>query len=423
MRCFNFSKRCNWLVGLILYSLVSGCSSITTPKVETIHIDQFPPYEMPDGTKIYPASADETIPDADILSINNNIKNLLEEKVRSIKNLDERLRTVVSILVNRVKYDTVNDIYGVKTAQETFDAGTGNCLSFSNLFVAMARYVGFNSKFAEIPTVPNWTREGDMLFFTRHIGASADVSHSYDHIIELENPNDYSKFMSFTNINRYYFSPTELSSHEPRLNLFSYQTVSDKRAFAQFYNNLGSKCLAEGKAPDAFRYYIKAIKVDPQLSFAWSNLGVIYRQNRQYKTAEKSYLKGLQVTRGSKDISALTIMNNLQNLYEMTGEKDNSEFYKNQVASLREKNPYYKYVVGKTAYYDALYIKAIGLFKEAIRLKKDEHLFYYNLAITCIKTGDIKNAELNINNAIKYSFDEKEKRYYGMVLDEIKKMN
>jgi Flp pilus assembly protein TadD len=116
-------------------------------------------------------------------------------------------------------------------------------------------------------------------------------------------------------------------------------------------------------------------------------------------------------------------MNNMTNLYEVTGEKEKAGVYKVQVASLREKNPYYQYATGKTAYDDSLYEKSIGLFKKAIRLKDDEHLFYYGLALAYLKTGEIKKAELNISRAIEYSWDERKKAYYENFLDTIKDVN
>ncbi|MBN2419921.1 MAG: transglutaminase domain-containing protein, partial [Deltaproteobacteria bacterium] len=155
----------------------SGCAANQILKVDTINIDNFSPYELPDGSKIYPASIDHTVPDVDILAINDEIKALLNQKIKKIRNPAQRIEKLSEILVSKIMYDTAGDAYGVQTAQETFDSGTGNCLSFTNLFVAMARYSGLRPRFSEIPTLPNWTRDGEILFFTRHIGASVDILH------------------------------------------------------------------------------------------------------------------------------------------------------------------------------------------------------------------------------------------------------
>jgi Flp pilus assembly protein TadD len=423
---FYFSinmKGWRFLFIFFILSLIIGCATITIPKIETVHVDRLPAYVMPDGSNIYPASIDEDVPDIDILAINDDIKSLIEEKVKKIGDTGGRIIMLSKILAEKVKYDTVNDAYGVQTAQETFDAGTGNCLSFSNLFIAMARYAGFKSSFSEIPTIPNWAREGDILFFTRHIGASIDTHQFYTQLIQLDNSNVSGSVLSLDRTTRYYFAPSQLDPGFSGVSTFGFSSIPDYRAFAQFYNNLGSKKLAEGNAPDAFRYFIKAIKTDPELSFAWSNLGVIYRRNNQLEAAETAYLQGLAVTQGSRDTSTLTIMNNLVNLYGITGENEKALLYKTRVASFRQKNPYYQYVAGKTAYYDSLFEKSVELFKRAIRLKDDEHLFYYGLALAYLETGKIKKAQFNISQAIRYSMDTKSKTYYENVRDTIKDMN
>jgi Flp pilus assembly protein TadD len=405
---------------LLLFSFVSGCSTIPIKMVDPISIDRFPAYKVADGVQILPQSVDKTIPDVDILAINDDIKKLIDEKAGRIRDPHKRLAELSEILIKVVQYDTVSDLYGVKTAQETFDAGTGNCLSFSNLYVAAARYTGLKAKFSEIPTLPNWSRDREILFFTKHIGAAVDIVNTFTQMIQLKTTGESGAFVTIDESMRYFFSPSELDPENFRLSAFGYETISDSRAFAQYYNNIGSRHLAEGNTKDAYRYFVKAIKVDPGLNYAWSNLGVVYKINNQFDAAEAAYLQGLSVTRGSKDTSLLSIMNNLAHLYDAKGDTENALFYKEQVVSFRKKNPYYQYAEGKTAYYDAFYDKSVGFFREAIRLKKDEHLFYYNLALAYLKTGDIKKAETNISQAITYTMDVNKKTFYKEMLASMK---
>ncbi len=411
---------CLFFTLFLFIFLVSGCSTIPIKKVDPISIDRFPAYEMADGSSISPQSATETIPDVEILSIDDNIKKLIDEKTEGIVDPQKRLVALTKLLVKYVKYDTVSDLYGVKTAQQTFDTGTGNCLSFSNLFVAATRHTGLVAKFSEIPTLPNWSRDGEILFFTKHIGAAAVIHNTFTQMIQLRTTDEQGTFVTVDESIRYYFSPSELDPENARVTAFGYEAISDRRAFAQYYNNVGSKHLAEGNAKDAYRYFVKAIKIDPDLSYAWSNLGVVYKKNLQFEAAEAAYLQGLSVTHGLRDTSLLSIMNNLAHLYDTKGDMENARFYKAQVTAFREKNPYYQYAAGKTAYQDALYERSIGFFRDAIRLKKNEHLFYYGLALAYLKTGDIKKAEANMNQAITYALDVNKKSFYQKVLALIK---
>ena len=407
-------------IWIAVFGLLSGCASMPIPRVEKIPIDDFQAYDMPDGTRIYPESADDAVPDVDILAINHEIRSMLDDKVVKIRAPKLRMEALNEILIQTVRYDTVDDRYGVKTAQEAFDTGSGNCLSFSNLFVAMARYVGLNAKFQEIPTVPNWTREGEVLLFTRHIGASVDIYKPNDHMIDLRTSGEVRIVVwGRSSRSRYIFYPSGLDPNAPEVNPYSAHPIPDHRAFAQYYNNVGSRHLVEGNSAEAFRYYVKAVKTDPQSSLAWSNLGVLYSKNRQFEAAEAGYLQGLGVTRGLKDASVLTIMNNLASLYDKTGDTEKAAFYKKQVASFREKNPYFRYATGKTAYYDAFYEKSVKYFKDAIRLKDDEHLFYYGLALAYLKMGETEKAKKNIERAMRNSWDDEKKGYYKGVLDRL----
>lgn len=173
--------------------------------------------------------------------------------------------------------------------------------------------------------------------------------------------------------------------------------------------------MAEGNYRDTFRYFVKAIKTDPKLNFAWSNLGELYRRNKQFDAAEAAYYQGISVTNGAMDSNLLILMNNLSKLYDIMGDREKAAFFKDRVISFREKNPYYQYAEGKTAYEESSYDKSVYFFKKAIRLKSDEHLFYYGLALAYLKTGDVKKAEINIDRAINCALSKNEAEYYQKV--------
>ncbi|MBN1833852.1 MAG: hypothetical protein JW896_17250 [Deltaproteobacteria bacterium] len=110
-------------------------------------------------------------------------------------------------------------------------------------------------------------------------------------------------------------------------------------------------------------------------------------------------------------------MNNLVKLYERSGDKEKAELYLKEVASFREKNPYYLYTMARSSYHEALYEQSVQYFKAAIRRKDDDHLFYYGLALAYFKLGDSEEFEKNIDKAEYYVWDEENKAYYDLVRD------
>jgi tetratricopeptide (TPR) repeat protein len=409
------------LIGLFALTvcsfLVFGCATLPKLDIEAVPVDHFQPYASPEGESIFPKSVDADIPNVDILALSDDVKALLDESITPIKNRKKRLYALVEVLIDKVRYDAENDRYGTRTAQETYDAGTANCLSFSNLFVAMARYVGLSVQFQEVPTPPNWIRTGEALFFTHHIGALIDVYDSLDHTVHL-GFGEADRIVVWNNApDQYFFSPSNLGPFGAEINPRFGRPIADHCAFAQYYNNIGSQYLAEGNSSDAFRYFVKAIKVDPGLSFAWSNLGVVYSRNNQLRAAEAAFLQGLNAIQRQDDTTALNIMNNMVKLYERSGDKEKAEFYLKEVESHREKNPYYLYALAKTFYHEASYEKSVKYFKAAIRRKDDDHLFYYGLALAYFKLGDLEGVEENIDKARYYAWDEGKKAYYDRLRD------
>jgi tetratricopeptide (TPR) repeat protein len=409
------------LIGLFVLWVCSfhifGCATPPELDIEAVPVDRFQAYAGPEDQFIFPQSVEADIPNVDILALSDDIKTLLDESIVPIKNRKKQLDALVEALIDRVRYDTENDRYGTRTAQETFDTGTANCLSFSNLFVAMARYVGLSVQYQEVSTPPNWRRAGEVLFFTRHIGALIDVYDSSGHPVHLDLRNA-DRIVFWTSApNQYFFSPSNLDPFGNEINPRFGRSIPDHRAFAQYYNNIGSQYLAEGDPPNAFRYFVKAIKVDPKLSFAWSNLGVVYGRNDQFEAAEAAYLQGMNVIRRSDDTTVLNIMNNMVNLYERSGDKEKVDFYLKEVESYRKRNPYYLYAMARTSYHEASYEESVKYFKAAIRRKDDDHLFYYGLALAYFRLGDSEGVEKNIDKAKYYAWDEGKKAYYDQVRD------
>jgi Flp pilus assembly protein TadD len=402
---------------MIALFLFSSCATLPSYEPSVVSIDQFPEYGTQNNLKISPDSVDQSVPDVDILALNDEMKFLLDDLVAGIKNPEQKLDVLVEIVRNRVVYDTQDDVFGTKTAEETFSSGSGNCLSFVNLFVAMARYAGLKSGFQDIPTPPKWEKNGDALFITRHVGAFVDYySPGRFYRIDFEGGKSV---VVMGDDNRFLFAPS-IPAGTPEFNPKAVHPIPDNRAFAQYYNNLGSKYLAEGKGSEAFRYFIKAVKTDPELGYAWSNLGVAYSRNSQYEAAEQAYNRALSISRDrGDDVSVMSVMNNMSRLYARTGDRNKAAFYEKEVKDFRDKNPYYHFFIGRIAYDDGRYEESVEDFKVAIRKKDDEHLFHFALAMSYYKMGEIEKAEKSLDKARFYVWDKAEKDYYDSIREDM----
>lgn len=242
-----------------------------------------------------------------------------------------------------------------KTAIETFETRNGNCLSFTNLFIGMARHLGMNAYFQEVTNFPTWDKHGDVVVLNRHMNVVVRINNT-SYTMDF-NPN------------------AERKEQHTRV-------VSDRRALAQYYNNLGAEFFQSGDLQNAIAYFKKSLDIDPKLGFTWSNLGVVYANLDKLDQAEQAYIKALDVS-GRE----YTAMSNIVRLYERMEQPEKAQEYRARAQRFRNKNPYFHYSRGEVAYDDGDFKDAVKHFKNAVRRKPKVHDFYFGLAKAYSKLG------------------------------------
>lgn len=231
-------------------------------------------------------------------------------------------------------------------AAEAFDARQVNCLSYSLMFVAMARHMGLDAQLNEVDVPPSWSqRDNDSFLFFRHVNSKVKLPGGDELVVDLE-----------------------LEQYSP---VYDQTMISDTLAAAQFYNNRGMELLAEGKTRAGFVHLRKALELDAGQSYIWSNLGTVYNRRGHYHEAEMAYLQGLSLH--PRD---LTIMSNLSTLYSSLGETDKSQYFYRLVREHRSNNPYYLYAQAQAKLAEGDVRRAEALLNDAIRRQSKEPRFY-----------------------------------------------
>lgn len=300
------------------------------------------------------ASAIE-VEDVDIIAINDEMRTWLDTHVGGMPSPVKRLRTLVNLIFSEDSLNLVYDNTRTKTAIETFETRNGNCLSFTNLLIGMARYLDINAYYQEVMNYPTWDKHGDVVVLNRHMNVVVRINNA-SYTMDF-NPN---------------------ADHKQNKT----RVVSDTRALAQYYNNLGAEYFQAGEQVRAVALFQKSLAADTELSFTWSNLGVAYVALGKYKKAEESYLTALKFNR-----KEYTAMNNLVRLYERIGESERATEYRSKAARFRNKNPYYHLMLAESAYEKADYTQAIRHYRDAIRRKSKEPDFYFGLAKAYSQAG------------------------------------
>lgn len=251
--------------------------------------------------------------------------------------------------------------------QDTFRTRTGNCLSFTGMFIAMARYCGFFAGFQEVSDISSYEQNGHFTVLNRHINAIVFINGRQ---IEVDFNSDRSREF-------------RLVHH-----------ATDLRGIAHYYNNLGAECLARHEYDMARNYFNKSIEIDPSFSQSWTNFGVLERLSGNYNEAEACYLKAQSLNQFNH-----TAKMNLAHLYTLQGKNHEAEKLKSQIRKFRERNPYYHFGLGRTALKEGRYEDAVSHMRKAIRLHREQPRFLVGLAHAYQKLGRERKAQRLIEKA------------------------
>ncbi|MCP8899816.1 transglutaminase domain-containing protein [Gilvimarinus xylanilyticus] len=233
------------------------------------------------------------------------------------------------------------------TPAQVFRTREANCLSFSLLFVAMARHLGLDASLNDVAVPPSWTMNNDRVQFMRHVNAKVDLRFSSDDmVIDLD-----------------------MSNYRP---YYQQQLIDDKTAIAQYYNNLAMSLDNSASNGDIKLAYMRAaLGLDSAQSYLWNNLAAIYMGWDQSAVAEALYLKAVQVN--PDDVTAIW---NLSEFYRLRGNTELANALQQRVTEYRDSNPYYQYRLASVYFADDQYELAAQRIQSAIAKQPEEERFY-----------------------------------------------
>ena len=273
-----------------------------------------------------------------------------------------------------------------RTASATFHERQGNCLSFTMLFVGLARAAGLTATYQSVEVPPTWSNDGQVVIAS-HVNAVVRTGRGEDTVVDFN------------------VRGTQSDQHSRR--------VSDSYALGLFYTNLGAEALVRAEHAASLAYLREAARVHPDIAGLWVNLGVLYARHGRYEHAEAAYLRALSI-----DGSEQSALANLVIVYQALGKPELVQEYRDRVQAYRERNPYYHYAVATRAYEQQQFSTALTSLRKALRLKRDEHEFYTLRAETLTALGRPREAQHSFERArefeaIEYARSQARVRFEG----------
>ena len=294
----------------------------------------------------------------EILAVNDEMRDFVASRVRGDPQARSRLRKLIRSMLDDGLLTLDYDANLTSTASETFANRQGNCLSFSILFAALAREADLDVTFQMVDIPPSFRSDGEMIILNKHInvlvqGIRRDVNHVGRYVVD--------------------FNTAEYNGN------YDTKRVDDNYAIALYYSNVAVESMQAGDTRKAFRFLKKGIATDPDIAAIWVNLGALYSRHDHYDKAEEAYRQALVIQPSNR--SALT---NLASLLLHTGREEESRYYSKKVAYYRDRNPYYHHYRAQLAYQE----NALTYLEVAIRLRPDEHQFYFLRGLVHERMGE-----------------------------------
>jgi tetratricopeptide (TPR) repeat protein len=193
------------------------------------------------------------------------------------------------------------------TAAEAFEQRRGNCMSFTALFVALARSAGIDAYLLYVRRTPEVEKEDDLVVINHHVVAA---------------------HRSPRKVRVYDFY---LTTAEP---FIQQHVIDDVLATAMYHNNIAGHAIREGDLAHAERNLRITTTLAPNWPPGWVNLGVTRFRSGDSEGALSAYRKVLEL-----DPTHPSALTNMAYLYRELGweEEANTAL---RAAAHRSNNPF-----------------------------------------------------------------------------------
>ncbi|WP_292997383.1 transglutaminase domain-containing protein [Nevskia sp.] len=274
------------------------------------------------------------------------------------------------------------DVDASLSAEQAFRERRANCLSYTLLFVALARASGIPAQFNQVDIPPTWDLgDAQTLLLYRHINARVDLIAPLFQIIDV-------------------------SGEEARPDV-AHWLIDDKAALAQYYNNRAVELRLQQRSTDALRYQLQALRLLPDASYLWTNLASLYLLNDRLRAA------GIAITQAlSLDPDSLLSYNTAAQIHDALGNASLARFYRTRGKQLLDRNPYYHFQLALNAFDEHDDRTAYDHARRAVLLNQKDPRFFFLMAVLLERQGEQRLSAQALDVALKLTPDLNQQARY-----------
>jgi Flp pilus assembly protein TadD len=277
------------------------------------------------------------------------------------------------------------DEQATSSVAEAYATRKANCLTFTLLFLALARDAGLQAYPQELGETLDWRESGGTIFRDNHVNAGVRID-GEPLTVDVAGAD-------------------VLGLHPPG-------RISDRRLLSHYYNNLAIRQLEQGDYEAAASNIGASLSLDPSYAPHWSNAGVVALHAGDFDGAHRAFLQALAL-----DANESGALLNLVELAHRRGDAREEADWRARLAEVQQRDPLQHFMEALDYERIGNFPQAIAQFEHAIRLHPGDHRFYAALARACIEASDRKCARTALQHARHYSDGTLRAQYDGLLSD------
>jgi Flp pilus assembly protein TadD len=375
-------------VGYIALLAMTLCGCASSP-VDSSAINRLSPLEL-DDRSLSVAEAADRVSHPEMLTLDQPMREFVALYTADLSSKRAKLMSLHRAVRGAGTLGIEYEPFAEGTAQEVFHRGSANCLSYANLFVALAREAGLQASYQWQEVRPQWSRVSDQVQIGLHVNVVVRLPGGKSFMVDID--------------------PL------PSSDISGSQALTDADARALYYNNIAMDALAREDLESAWYNVVRALQLSPNMSHFWVNLGALYRNAGQHREAEQSYLQALDL-----DFREYSAMTNLAVLYKIEGREQDHQYWLAKARYHRQSNPYYHAWQGDEAATQGEWQAALQHYNRAVALLPRDSQLHYVRGMIFYQLNDLDDAVVNLQEAIELATLVSDKAFYQLQLEEVRR--
>lgn len=346
------------------------------------------------------AAPKEPVDGSEIFRVNAAMRQFIANEIQTQSKSGSYQRALFNALYNRAKLKLEYESSVTRTAAETFDSRSGNCLSLVIMTAALAKQLGLTVEFQKVIMGEDWSRAGELYFASGHVNVVLGRKRfDESNIREADNQ----MVIDF-------LPPADIRGQRTL-------EISENTVVAMYMNNRAAEALARNDVDQAYWWARAAIETDREFSYAYNTLGVIYMRGQRYEAAQRALSIAMEL-----DSNSTVAMSNMVPTLQALGRISEANSLNQQLTNRQPYPPFHFFQLGLGAMNRSEFEEAKILFKKELRRAPDYHEFHFWLGLAHLGLGELDAAQKELGIAKENSATQKDYALYAAKLDRLNSM-